>query len=90
VIQIWKTLSGLHSVQLLIEDLEILEQSFSCLKLEEHVFGWLGRASIRFGCSNASVWFLVWFQVFNWDSYNVGDKILVGFNNIRVLLYSKV
>jgi len=36
-----------------------LEQSFNCLKLEEQVFGWLGKASIKFGCSFAYVWFMV-------------------------------
>jgi len=71
------------------KDLDILEQSFACLKLEEHVFGWLGRASIRFDCSCASVWFLMWFQVCKGDSYNVGDKI-VRFKNLGVLLYTKV
>jgi len=48
-----ETLFGLHTVQMLIEDLEILEQTFACLKLEEHMFG----------CSCTYVWFLVWFQL---------------------------
>jgi len=52
------------------------------LKLEEHVFDWLGRASIRFCCSCASVLFLVWFEVYKWVFYRVGDKILVGFKNL--------
>jgi len=61
MIRIWKTLylSRLHSVQLMFEDLDILERSFACLKQEEHMFDWLARVSIKFGCFCASMWFLV-------------------------------
>jgi len=54
------------------------------LKLEEHVFGWLGRASIKFCCTCTSIVFLALFQVCKWDSYSVGDKIFLGFKNICV------
>ena len=54
------------------------------LELEEHMFGCLGRSFIRFCCSCASVVFLVWFQVCEWDSYSVRDRIFVGFKNIGV------
>jgi len=58
-------------------------------KLEEHVFGWLGRASIRFCCCCASIVFLVWFQVCKWDSYSVRDKIFVGSKTLGVCFIQK-
>jgi len=59
------------------------------LKLKEHVFGWLGRASIRFCSSCAFVLLMVSFQVCKWDSYSLGDKIHVEYKNLGVFALIK-
>ena len=78
-----------HNCSCRLKILVDLRGILAWLKLEEHVLDWLGRASIRFCCSCASIVFLVWFQVYKWDSYNVGDKIFVGFKNLCVCFIQK-